>query len=72
MVQHEEMENILVDNFHILLFELDHDKFESIQCITRHIPHLVRRYQNMELMETITMEEVEEVVKGMARKKFQD
>ena len=58
-----------MDHFHSLLSGPVLDQSEAIQIITRHIPHLVIRDQNLALMRVVTLEEIEEVVKGMAKNK---
>ena len=63
------MENLLVDHFHTILSEPSSDRSGAIQRITRNIPQLVSRDQNLALMRATTLKEVEEVSKGMAKNK---
>eukprot|EP00253_Pinus_taeda_P004201 PITA_04201 len=66
-VQHEEMEEILVNHFKDLLSEGPENRTEAIQRITQHMPNLVTQEQSMALMCAATLEEVEEIVQGMQR-----
>lgn len=66
-VQHEEMEELLVNHFKDLLTEPPEDFSEAIQRITRNIPQLVSKDHNLALMHAVTLEEVEEIVKGMQK-----
>jgi len=61
------MENLLVNHFQNLLSESILDRLEVIDRITRHIPQLVIRDQNLALVRVVTLEEVEEVLKGLVR-----
>lgn len=63
------MDDLIVNHFHSLLMESTNDRINTIQRITQNIPHQVSRDQNLGLMRVVSMEEVEEVVKGMAKNK---
>lgn len=67
LVKHKEMENLFVNHFQNLLLESIPDRLEVIDRITRHIPQLAIRDQNLALMRVVTLEEVEEVVEGLAK-----
>jgi len=69
VVQHEEVEDLVMNHFKSLLLEPSHDRIEAIRRITRNIPHLILRDINLALMRAVTLEEVEEVVKGMVKNK---
>jgi len=63
VVQHEEVEDLVVNHCKSHLLEPSHDQIEAIQRITRNIPHLILRDLNLALMRAVTLEEVEEAVK---------
>lgn len=64
-VKHEEIEELLVNHFKNLLIETPENRMGATQRIMQHIPQLRTRDQNMALMHVATLEEVEEIVKGM-------
>ena len=59
----------MVNHFHKMLSESNRDKSEAIVWITRHIPQLVSKDQNLAPRRVVTLEEMEEVVKGLAKNK---
>lgn len=63
------MEQVLVDHFKNLLSEPQENRTEAIMKISKEIPKLVTRDQNLALMRKATLEEVEEAVKDMKRNK---
>lgn len=65
VLQHDEIEKLLVDHFKNLLNEIQVNRTEAIMKISKEIPKLVTREQNLALMRRITMEEVEETIKNM-------
>jgi len=69
LTQHEEMEQNLVDHFKDLLTEPQVNRRTAIERICNEIPELITRDQNLALMRAATLEEVEEIVKGMKKNK---
>jgi len=69
VIQHEEIEKVLVNHFKNILREPQIDRSEAISKISGEIPNLVTRDQNLALMRKITMEEVEDIVRNMKRNK---
>ena len=63
------MERELVDHFQHLLNEPDPNRTKAIDKITRHIPHVITRDQNLALLREFSLEEVEEAVMHMPRNK---
>lgn len=63
------MEQELVDHFKGIPAEPQRNRTEAIRRISKEIPKLVTRDQNIALMQATSMEEVEEIVKGMKRNK---
>ena len=63
------MEQILVNHFKDLLTEPQEDQIEAIGRICNEIPSMITRDQNLALMRVATLEEVEEIVKGMKKNK---
>lgn len=63
------MEELLVKHFKDLLMETPKNRTGATQRTTQHIPQLITQDQNMALMHTATLEEVEEIVKGMQKNK---
>jgi hypothetical protein len=66
---HKEIENILVNHFHGIAQEPNQGRTEVIQRITRHIPRLVTKEQNINLNKPIAKEEIDQVVQEMPNKK---
>lgn len=69
ITQHDEMEQELVGHFKGILTEPRRNGEEAIGRISNEIPNLVTRDQKLALMRAATLEEVEEIVKGMKRNK---
>ena len=69
LTQHEEMEYTLVSHFKDLLTEPQTNREEAIGRICIEIPNMITRDQNLALMRAATLEEVEEIVKGMKKNK---
>eukprot|EP00253_Pinus_taeda_P016535 PITA_16535 len=69
VVQHEEIETVLVNHFKAIMKEPHIDRSEAIAKIGREIPNLITRDQNLALMRKITREEVEDIVRNMKRNK---
>eukprot|EP00253_Pinus_taeda_P003560 PITA_03560 len=69
ITQHEEMEQDLVNHFRSLLTKPQRNRTEAIGRISKEIPKLVTRDQNLALMRGATLEEVEETMKGLKRNK---
>lgn len=67
LVRHEVMENLVVNYFQALLSEPSLDRSKSILRITRHIPRLISHDQNKTLMQILTLEEIEDVFKGVEK-----
>ena len=63
------MEGILINHLRDLLTEPQGDRKEAKQRISQHIPLKVTQEQNLALMRVATLEEVEEIVKGMKKNK---
>jgi len=63
------MEQNLVDHFKDLLAEPRVNRRAAIGRICNEIPELITRDQNLALMRAATLEEVEEIVKGMKKNK---
>lgn len=63
------MEHTLVNHFKDLLMKPQEDQRESIGRICNESPSMITRDQNLSLMRAATMEEVEEIVKGMKKNK---
>lgn len=61
------MEQELVSHFKRILTEPQRNRIEAIGRISKEIPKLVTRDQNLALMRAATLEEVEETVKGLKR-----
>lgn len=55
LVQHEDMGNLLVNNFQNTMLEPLHDRSKVIDRITRHIPQLVNGDQNLALMPVVIL-----------------
>ena len=51
ILQHEDMEKMLVDHFKYILMETVHNRQETIVLITSNIPSLVSRDHNLALMQ---------------------
>eukprot|EP00253_Pinus_taeda_P018458 PITA_18458 len=69
VLQHEEIEKVLVNHFKNILREPQANKSDAIAKISKEIPNVVTRDQNLALMRKITMEEVEDIVRNMKRNK---
>eukprot|EP00253_Pinus_taeda_P035189 PITA_35189 len=69
VLQHEEIEKVLVNHFKDILREPQTNRSDAIAKISREIPNVVTRDQNLALMRKITMEEVEDIVRNMKRNK---
>lgn len=69
ITQHEEMEQELLSHFKGILTEPQRNRTEAIGRISKEIPKLVTRDQNLALMRAETLEEVEETMKGLKRNK---
>ena len=69
ITEHEEMEQVLVGYFKDILTEPLVNIEEAIGRIGNEIPRMTNRDQNLALMRETTLEEVEEIVKGMKRNK---
>ena len=69
VTQHEEIEQVLVKHFKELLTEPNVDRGEAIERICKEIWSRFTREKNQALMRAATLEEVEEVVKGMKKNK---
>eukprot|EP00253_Pinus_taeda_P001856 PITA_01856 len=69
VLQHEEIEKVLVNHFKDILREPQANRSDAIAKISREIPNVVTRDQNLALMRKITMEEVEDIVRNMKRNK---
>ena len=59
----------MVDHFQHLLSEPNPNRNEAIAKITRHIPSIITRDQNLALLREVSKEEVEEAVMHMPRNK---
>jgi len=59
------MEQDLVNHFKDLLKEPQRNRSKAIAKISKEIPKLITRAQNLAVMRVATLEEVEEVVKGL-------
>jgi len=62
---HKDIEAVLVQHFRNITQENNPDRDQSIKEITRHIPKLVSREDNLNLNRPVTEEEVNEVLKDM-------
>eukprot|EP00253_Pinus_taeda_P035515 PITA_35515 len=69
VLQHEEIEKVLVYHFKDILREPQTNRSDAIAKISSEIPNVVTRDQNLALMRKITMEEVEDIVRNMKRNK---
>eukprot|EP00253_Pinus_taeda_P021248 PITA_21248 len=69
VLQHEEIEKVLVNHFKDILREPQTNRSDAIAKISSEIPNVVTRDQNLALMRKITMEEVEDIVRNMKRNK---
>lgn len=69
VTKHEEMEQVLVDYHKEMLTEPRVNRNEAIEIICNEIPKMVADDQNKALMRAATLEEVEEIVKGMKKNK---
>eukprot|EP00253_Pinus_taeda_P008881 PITA_08881 len=69
VLQHEEIEKVLVNHFKDILREPKTNRSYAIAKISREIPNVVTRDQNLALMRKITMEEVEDIVRNIKRNK---
>lgn len=69
LTQHEEMEQTLAGHFKDPLTEPQVNREVAIGRICNEIPKLITRDQNLALMRAATLEEVEEIVKGMKKNK---
>ena len=67
--QHEEMEQELRNHFQNLLTEPTPNRDEAIAKITRHIPSIITREQNLALLREVSLEEVKAAVMHMLRNK---
>ena len=63
------MEYTLVSHFKDLLMEPQEDRREATRRIYNEIPSMITRDQNLALMKVETLEEVEEIMKGMKKNK---
>ena len=63
------MEKLLVDYFKGILTKPNVRREEEITNVCQYIPKKVTRDQNLALLRVITKEEVEEIVKKMAKNK---
>lgn len=69
ITQHDEMEQVLVGYFKDILTEPQEDREDAIGRVCNEIPRMITRDQNLALMRAATLEEVEEIVKGMKKNK---
>eukprot|EP00253_Pinus_taeda_P009398 PITA_09398 len=69
VVQHEEIETVLVNHFKAIMTETHMDRTEAIAKIGGEIPNLITRDQNLALMRKITRKELEDIVRNMKRNK---
>lgn len=65
ITQHKEMEQELVGHFKGILTKPQRNIIEAIDRISNEIPKMITRDQNLALMRAATLEEVEEIVKGL-------
>jgi len=68
---HEEIEEVLVQNFWGIAQETGSDRDQYIKIISRHIPKLASREDNFNLNRPVSKEEVSEVLKEMKNGKAQ-
>ena len=66
---HEEIEAMLVQHFRSIADETILDRAHFMRDLTRHIPRLVSREDNINLNRQVTKEEVNEVLKEMKNSK---
>lgn len=59
----------MANHFSDILTEPDQNSTSSIECVTRNIPTIVSRDQNLALLREITYEEVEEVFRNLRKSK---
>lgn len=69
ITEHEGIEQVLVGYQKDLLTEPQVDREVATERICKEIPKIITEDQNMALMREATLEEVEEVVKGMKKNK---
>ena len=69
LIKPEDMERELTTHFKDILTEPIPNRQEEIQKITQHIPRLITREKNLALLWEVTLQEVEEVVLSLPRKK---
>jgi len=69
LTQKEEMENMLVQYFKVLLTEPNIIRGDNINKIIQHIPNLMSRDQNLALLRKKSKAKVEEVIRNMVRNK---
>lgn len=65
ITQHEEMEQNLVNHFKYLINEPQRNRARAIAKVIKEIPKLITKDQNLALMRRVTLEDIEEVVKGL-------
>ena len=69
LVQHQDLEQTLVNHFWEILTKLDQNRMEAITRVKQFIPNVVNRDHDLALLREIIIQEVEEVVKILAKNK---